>query len=198
MITKSEKSKFFILEKSAVLFNQKGFSGTSLSDIVLATGMTKGAIYGHFASKDILAAEAFEYAHEKIIRELSVCIQTNKSPIDRLIAIIDFYKDYTLKPVIDGGCPILNLGPESDENLPFLKIKIKKAIQNMLFSLEKILESGIKKGEFKPDINISEEALFIYAQIEGAILLAKILDNPEILNNALLRLKNQIVNIYKK
>ena len=68
----------------------------------------------------------------------------------------------------------------------------------MLFSLEKILESGIKKGEFKPDINISEEALFIYAQIEGAILLAKILDNPEILNNALLRLKNQIVNIYKK
>ncbi len=51
-LSKSEKTKAFIIEKAAPVFNTKGYAGTSLSDLTAATGLTKGAIYGHFENKD--------------------------------------------------------------------------------------------------------------------------------------------------
>ncbi len=47
-MTKAEKTKQFILEKAAVLFNQNGYAGTSMDDIMKATGLSKGALYGNF------------------------------------------------------------------------------------------------------------------------------------------------------
>lgn len=193
MLTKSEKTKLFIIEKSAELFNQKGYAGTSMSDIMKATGLAKGGIYGNFESKDEIAALAFDFAHEKVLRELSVCIQQNKSPLGRLFAIIDFYRDYTVNPTVEGGCPILNLGSEADDCLPFLKKKIKQALQNMLDSLERIFTSGVQKGEFRADIDIKEEAEYVFANIEGAILMAKLMDDPKLLHRALDRLKKHVL-----
>lgn len=198
MLSKSEKTKLFIIEKSAELFNQKGYAGTSMSDIMKATGLAKGGIYGNFESKDEIAVLAFDFAHEKVLRELSVCIQQNKSPLDRLFAIFDFYRDYTVNPTVEGGCPILNLGAEADDHLPFLKKKVKLALQNMLSSLERIFTSGINKGEFKEDINIKEEAEHVFAHIEGAILMAKVMDDPGLLHRALDRLKAYVLENIKK
>lgn len=45
---KSERTRQFIIEKVAPIFNRKGYAGTSLSDLTEATGLTKGAIYGNF------------------------------------------------------------------------------------------------------------------------------------------------------
>lgn len=198
MLTKSEKTKLFIIEKSAELFNKKGYAGTSMSDIMQATGLAKGGIYGNFEGKDEIAGLAFDFAHEKVLRELSVCIQQNKSSLDRLFAILDFYKDYTISPTVEGGCPILNLGVEADDSLPFLKKKVKVALQNMLNSLERILHSGINKDEFKTEIDVKGEAEHIFAQIEGAILMAKLMDDPMLLNRALDRLKSYIMQNVKK
>ncbi len=51
MTTKSDRTKQFILEKVAPVFNKNGYFGTSMSDITEATGLTKGAIYGNFKNK---------------------------------------------------------------------------------------------------------------------------------------------------
>ena len=48
MMTKAEKTKQYIIEKTAPVFNRKGFAGTSMNDIVEVTGLTKGSIYGNF------------------------------------------------------------------------------------------------------------------------------------------------------
>jgi len=66
---KSDRTRALIVEKSASLFNRKGFHGTSLSDIMEATGLTKGGIYGNFKReglnkkgvKEEIALAAFEY-----------------------------------------------------------------------------------------------------------------------------------------
>ena len=50
-MSKAEKTKQFIIEKTAPLFNMKGYSGTSMSDITAATGLTKGSMYGNFENK---------------------------------------------------------------------------------------------------------------------------------------------------
>src|SRR5262249_56783848 len=59
---KGEATRREIIEKAAPIFNQKGFEGASLSDLMKATGLEKGGIYRHFESKEQLAEEAFDYA----------------------------------------------------------------------------------------------------------------------------------------
>ena len=51
-----------IIAQAAPVFNQRGFSGCSMQDLMDATGLEKGGIYRHFESKEELAAEAFDYA----------------------------------------------------------------------------------------------------------------------------------------
>jgi TetR/AcrR family transcriptional repressor of nem operon len=54
-VTKGQQTRREIVEKAAPLFNKKGFEGTSLSDLMHATGLQKGGIYHHFSSKEELA-----------------------------------------------------------------------------------------------------------------------------------------------
>src|SRR5208283_5028756 len=67
IMTKGEQTRREIVRKAAPLFNQKGFAGTSLADLMDATGLQKGGIYRHFSSKEELAAEAFDYAWQKAV-----------------------------------------------------------------------------------------------------------------------------------
>ncbi len=60
-MNKAERTRHFIIEKAAPIFNTKGYAGTSLSDMTEATGLTKGSIYGNFADKDEVALACFEH-----------------------------------------------------------------------------------------------------------------------------------------
>src|SRR5271170_2332921 len=66
-VTKGEQTRGDIIRKSAPLFNQRGYEGTSLSDLMEATGLQKGGIYRHFSSKEELATEAFDYSWGKAV-----------------------------------------------------------------------------------------------------------------------------------
>jgi AcrR family transcriptional regulator len=58
---KGETTRQRIIEKSAPIFNQKGFAGSSMQDVMEATGLEKGGLYRHFSGKEELAAEVFRY-----------------------------------------------------------------------------------------------------------------------------------------
>lgn len=68
-MSKAERTRQFIVERIAPVFNQKGFDGTSLADVTEVTGLTKGALYGNFTDKEEIAMEAFKYSMRKV-REL--------------------------------------------------------------------------------------------------------------------------------
>jgi TetR/AcrR family transcriptional repressor of nem operon len=59
---KGEQTRQEIIRKAAPIFNQKGYSGAALSDLMRATGLEKGGIYRHFESKQELAGDAFDHA----------------------------------------------------------------------------------------------------------------------------------------
>src|SRR5580704_10118479 len=63
---RGEATRRRIVEQSAAVFNRHGYSGTSMSDLMAATGLEKGGLYRHFASKEDLAAAAFDYAWETV------------------------------------------------------------------------------------------------------------------------------------
>lgn len=193
-MTKGEKTRQFIIEQAAPLFNKNGYAGTSLSDIMKATGMAKGGVYGNFKNKDEIAALTFEYAFQKIKTAILFKLSSCNTSIERLVAILQFYRTYITNPPIEGGCPLLNTSVEADDSFPFLKTRARAAQNEMLDSLMKIFQDGKKKAEFKSSIQPQREAENMYALIEGSIVMAKINDNPAILHRTLDRIREHIEN----
>src|SRR4051812_15970637 len=105
---KGEKTREVILGRAAELFNMQGYAGSSLSDIMDATGLQKGGIYNHFESKDDLAVAAFEYAFNLVSERMADAIRGTKPGVDRLLAIIRFFDGYYESPPVRGGCILLN------------------------------------------------------------------------------------------
>jgi len=58
IISKSDRTKKFIVEQTAAIFNEKGYAGTTITDLTNATKLTKGSIYGNFTNKDDVALAA--------------------------------------------------------------------------------------------------------------------------------------------
>ena len=197
MLSKSERTKQFIVEKSAPIFNTKGYAATSMTDILKATGLTKGGVYGNFNSKDDIAVEAFDYSYSKIKEALLYKIKQEKTATGKLASILGFYHNFTITPAVEGGCPVLNTAIDSDDNIPFMKQRAAQALNEMLNSLTYIIQKGIDSTEFKPSINATHEAMLFYATIEGGIMMSKLTDKPDVLNNILKNLKEQIETRYK-
>lgn len=197
LLTKSEKTKQFIIEKAAPLFNKKGYAGTSMNDIMEATGLAKGGIYGNFQNKDEIATAAFEYSLGKVRSGLLFNINQHITALGKLSSILGFYKNYTLQPSADGGCPILNTAIDADDAYPFLKKKAKNALNEMLNGLQQIIDLGIAMQEIKSSVNSRKVAEMIFAQIEGGIMMAKVTDDVQLLNSVLDNLKDYIENHLK-
>lgn len=188
----------YIIEKAAPLFNAKGYAATSMNDILRATGLAKGGIYGNFGSKDEIAVEAFHYLYKKTTDALVFKIKQETTAAGKLHAIFQFYRNFTVNPEIEGGCPILNTAVDADDNLPFLKQKAAAALKEMLASLEYIIRGGIDRGEFVADLDPKKEALLIFGLIEGGIMMSKLSDNPAMLNALLEQLKINVSQRYIK
>lgn len=196
MFTKSDITRQSIIEKSAPIFNTKGYNATSMSDILQVTGLTKGGVYGNFSSKDEIAVEVFEYSIGKLKDALRFKVKKENTAKNKLFAILSFYRNYSIKPLTEGGCPLLNTAIEADDNLPFLKIKAQKALDELLGSLEYIIQKGIQTNEFKADLDAKKEATLIFSVIQGGLMMSKLSDDPKILNNLLEGLKNSIESQY--
>lgn len=192
MLSKADKTKQLIIEKAAPLFNQKGYAGTSMNDIMAATGLTKGGLYGNFDSKDEIAALAFEYSYNKLKSELVLKIKQQCTSMDKLHAILNFYRNYTIRPAVEGGCPLQNTAIDADDAYPFLKKRAKEALHDMLGGLQRILQNGIEHKELRADLDTRREAEIIFAQIEGGIMMAKVSDDVKMLNRVLDNIRQHI------
>ena len=173
-MSKAEKTKEFIIERSAPIFNVKGYVGTSLSDLIEATGLTKGAIYGNFESKDEVAIAVYKYNISRLNKRLDAFIDVKKLATDKLIGFTEYYRANWKKVSERGGCPILNASVEADDNLPFLKKHVQNSIKGWVKKISNIIEEGQQNGEFKKSINATEYAYSIITILEGGIMLSKI------------------------
>lgn len=170
------------MEKAAILFNQKGYNGTSMSDIMEATGLSKGGIYGNFKRegldkngvKEEIAIAAFEHAVDQVYQEIGERTGVIENSLDKLKAVVYFYRERVLNPPVEGGCPIQNTAVEADDGHGVLRDKVVEAIAVWKYRIVRTLEKGIEKGEVRADIDKDEFATLFIGNLEGGILLARI------------------------
>ena len=173
-MSKAEKTRQYIIEKTAPVFNKKGYAGTSLNDIIDQTGLTKGSIYGNFENKDEVALAAFEYNVNKVSNLFREEIRKQDTIRDKLLVYPLLYEKFLKHPFPDGGCPILNTAIDADDTHPLLKAKALTAFNNWKNAIIRLIEKGIEKKEFRKSTNAEETAIVIIALIEGGIMLAKL------------------------
>ena len=170
-ISKAERTRQFIIEKTAPIFNKKGYAGTSLSDITEATGLTKGSIYGNFADKDEVALAAFDYNIEKLGALTRAGMAGRQTVREQLMVYVDLYENYSKHPFPEGGCPIMNTTVDADDTHPVLKSKVCQVVLAWKDRLVKLIEKGIATKEFHKEVDPEQTALTLIALIEGAILI---------------------------
>lgn len=187
-MNKAEKTRQFIIEKTAPLFNTKGYAVTSLSDITDATGLTKGSIYGNFANKDQVVIEAFLHNVNQLKKDMVIAIEKADNNYDKLNNLVEFYRNYWKKVIVGGGCPMLNASTEADDHLLFLKESVQESFVGWKNKISEILEQGKLTKEFKENIASEDYAYTIIMLIEGGILLSRTLGNKQHLNQALDRI----------
>jgi TetR/AcrR family transcriptional repressor of nem operon len=171
---KGDKTREHIIMKSAQLFNQQGYAGSSLNDIIAATGIKKGGIYRHFSSKDEIALEAYNYAASIVGRSFSEAISKEESAAGRLLAFFRVYEDVVNNSPFIGGCPLQNTAVESDDTHPTLRQRAQRGIHDALDMMKRIIYEGIQKGEFKENLDMDALASFAFSLLEGGIMLSKL------------------------
>ena len=185
---KGERTRQFILEQAAEVFNRKGFEGSSMSDLTAATNIQKGGLYRHFESKEQLALEAFQYAFQKA-REARI---HQPGPGDtHLQALKGFLQRWVdpSGPLVPGGCPILNTAVDADDGNELLLEAVQRELQGWVDRLAAHVEAGIACGEFRP-CDPQAIATFLIGSLEGGLMISRVRRDREVLHQSALFLSD--------
>lgn len=190
-----EVTKQTILKKSGILFNTQGYKATSISNITDATGLTKGAIYRHFTSKDALEIETLSHLSGIMNEKLRWRIKEQPTAGKKLRAVVRFFESYISDPPIIGGCPLLNAAIEADDAHPDLRKTATSILNGLRNSLISILEKGIFYKQLKKGIDKELYATLVIACLEGAIMMSKLRGNDDDIRRVIKHLEKQISDI---
>jgi TetR/AcrR family transcriptional regulator, transcriptional repressor for nem operon len=178
-MTKGELTRKRIVEAAAPIFNQHGYEGSSLNALMEATGLKKGGIYRHFASKEELAAEAFDYTWEAAWKARLLHVDEKANGIDKLKQLIANFIER--RSPVPGGCPVLNTAVDADDGNPILRSRVGKALRSWTGRLQAYVEEAQQQRDARPDVDPKDVATLIVASLEGALMMSRIQRNDEAL-----------------
>lgn len=190
-MSKAEQTRQFIIEKAAVIFNEKGIAGTSIDDVLKATDVAKGCLYGHFESKEELAYASVDYMLEKIRARREAVFAKHTTAIDKIYAYLEVQRN-PLNTLLQGGCPVVNLSVESDDTNPVIKKKIKAMYEYGFKTFTKVLQDGIDAGELSDKLRAEEFVAKMYAAVQGGIVISRIMSNAKPMHLVIQSLKDEL------
>lgn len=178
-MTKGELTRKRIVEAAAPIFNQRGYEGSSLNALMEATGLKKGGIYRHFASKEELAAEAFDYTWEAAWKARLLNVDEKANGIQKLKQLIANFIER--RSPVPGGCPVLNTAVDADDGNSILRSRVGKALRSWTGRLRDYVEEAQRSRDAKPGVDPKDVATLIVASLEGALMMSRIQRSDEAL-----------------
>jgi AcrR family transcriptional regulator len=172
MATKGTQTRQNIIDKSLQLFSVKGYYNTSVSDILGATGLTKGGLYGHFASKEDIWCAVYDEAVQIWKGIVFNGIRNNSDPLKRIETFIENdMNDYLGADVFEGGCFFLNMLVELSGQSASMSKRILRGFVRLSALLRSWLEEADRRGMLRDDLDFKEIANYIIIALNGAAAL---------------------------
>ncbi|SMO74271.1 TetR/AcrR family transcriptional regulator [Melghirimyces algeriensis] len=191
---KGERTRSRIIQKSSGLFNRHGYLSSSISDVMKETGLEKGGIYRHFANKEELVLQAFEYSTQVMNKHFQEVLARECTSIEKLEAVIQILKGLVEDHPIPGGCPLMNAALEADDAYPILAEKTRDSMARLLEMMKQILVTGVEKGEFQKNMNPEQMAVTWIASLEGGLALSRLYRDSTYMDIVAAHLLNDIAS----
>jgi TetR/AcrR family transcriptional regulator, transcriptional repressor for nem operon len=181
-MNKGEMTRQRIIEEAAPIFNQRGYAGCSMQDVMEATGLEKGGVYRHFESKEELAAEAFKYAMAEAFRVRREGAEKIENRVERLRYLVRRFVE--VPSPLPGGCPLMNAAIDSDDGNAVLRGLAKEAIGDWKKRLCRIVREGIERGDIRRETDPRRISNVVVATLEGALMISRLERNRTAVQDA--------------
>jgi len=193
MAKKGEKTRRNIVEKSLQLFSVKGYYNTSISDILDATGLTKGGLYGHFPSKEDIWYAVYDEAVGVWKGIAFDDVRSTSNPLERIDKfIVNDLMRYLGGEVFAGGCFFLNMLVELSGQSASMTRHILRGFIQMSRLIEHWLGEAKDHGLIRSGLNHREIANFIVISLNGAAALYISSRDERILDTTISQLKHYV------
>ncbi|MBW6503196.1 TetR/AcrR family transcriptional regulator [bacterium] len=184
MNEKGIRTRERVLAGATEIFHRQGFSGTSIHDLIRETGVKKGNLYHYFSSKEEMGLEVLTRARDDFFRFLENSLQGDTSSArlaNHFAAIVRYHESRNLV----GGCLFGNTALEmSDRNETYRDV-IHSVFEEWRRRIREVLESAVRSGEVRKDLDPDAMARHIVATVEGGIMVARASRNPADLKDCL-------------
>ncbi len=186
-----------ILEAAYAEIHRQGFQGASIASILSSTGLTKGALYHHFPTKQALGLAVVDEIIRKVLTNLFFePLRTSQKPMEALLAILENVPKIAGK-LLPLGCPMNNLMQEMSPIDPQFREHLNILLNEWLISVEQALQRAQTAGDLKSDVDCKAAALFIVSAWEGCVGTAKNLQSIDALLNCGRQLQTYIHSLIR-
>ena len=190
MAEKGTRTRQKIIEKSLQLFCVKGYYNTSINDILEATGLTKGGLYGHFSSKEAIWHAVYDEALCIWRQVVFAGIQSGSNPLERIQIFIENDIRHKLgDDVFEGGCFFHSMLVELSGQSADMSRRILGGFRQLAELLRNWLEQAEQLGLLKKGLNFREIADYIIISLNGAAALYASSRNPAVLDHTVSQLR---------
>jgi len=163
-----------LLDAALTVIRTKGYSATTVDDLCAAAGVTKGAFFHHFPSKDALGVAAAEYWSEMTGTLFAGApYHAPEDPLDRLLAYLAFRKELLAGELPEFTCLVGTMVQETYDTVPAIRDACARSITGHAETIEADIEAAIHARGLTPTWSAKSLALHTQAVIQGAFILAK-------------------------
>ncbi len=174
-------AKAKLLDAALSVIRTRGYSATTVDELCAAAGVTKGAFFHHFKSKDALGVAAAEHWSETTGALFSEApYHDHADPLDRLLGYVAFRKALLQGGVPEFTCLVGTMVQETYETIPDIRDACDRSISGHASTLETDIEEAARVRGMSPEWTATSLALHTQAVLQGAFILAKAKGGPEI------------------
>ncbi len=184
MMRKGEKTKQRILEAAYQMFWKGSYHSVRVDKIVELASVNKASFYQYFKNKEQAALEGIEHMFELTKDHVfEASLQTHQNPIDRLDDIFKriylTHKNLKAKEGRSPGCPFVNIGNELATDSELIRTKVENIFDEFCTYHQNIYEDAYKQGLTTTDWDSEEIGRHLQGILNGAMISAKVRNNPE-------------------
>lgn len=161
-----------IVVAAARAIRRSGYDGRGVADIMKDVGLTHGGFYAHFASREAMLAEAADHAGAESVATLTR-VAAAAPPREALRTMIEAYLSKEHVKDAESGCPMAALGSEMPRQAAKVRRAATRRIQDVIDVVARHSPDHGAPGAY-------EHALVTVAQMVGALVLARAVDDPKL------------------
>ena len=184
MTSKGDRTRSKILDEATRVFNRKGFSATSINDILKASGTTKGSLYFHFSSKGEIGLEVLKREKQAFMSFLDDIL--NDGPPGQ--SLHNFFEAALAKQSQQdfiGGCLFGNTALEASDTSPELAAFVASVFDDWIMKIAQSVDQAQQTGQIRKDVPARDLAEMIVSTIEGGIMQTRLLKSRKPLQHSL-------------